>query len=161
MNKLIGPALMAAVVAFAGCGGGDSKQTETVNARGYSTSGTQLSKDGYKAKIEGELAQLKTLGGKLKSIKSDTPVNDARKVIDEFRQQANEVSSLNPPAQYQADNAALAAYLRKSADTLDKLLDVRNDKTKAPAATQDVIAAQQEGIRIRLKLGQELGLPQG
>lgn len=129
MKRIVGFALVAVCLTTTGCGGGGDK-TKTTNARGYSTEGAALAKSDYAAKIKGYLDQYQKIGTDLSAVTPTSKKSDIRDIANRARTVANGVSALNPPTEFQADNAAFAKTLRAVAGGVDSAADAGNDKAK-------------------------------
>ena len=157
MRKLIVVGSAAAALAVAGCGGGSAEKTKTTNVRGYSSNGAPLAKSDYATKIKVDLDRLGKVSADLAAVGSNPTKSHFRDLANQSRTLANHVSALNPPAAFQADNAAVATYARKLADTVDKLAD-SSGKAEAEQIGADFHSASQEFAPARADLKAKLGI---
>ena len=103
-------AVLALVLAAAGCGGGKS-------------GGTQLSKNQYEARIQKDGQEIREVFKPLSTPPSSLKqlAKSIKKGQDKLREVAGDLDGVKPPKDVAADNATLVTGLRKLADELEPL----------------------------------------
>jgi hypothetical protein len=155
MKSYVTTALAAVALIAAGCGGGGGGKTTSVDTRGYSTTGPQLSKTDYAHRLQSIVAgDLKAAQTKLAAAGESNP-DAGSQAAETFRKAANEIAALNPPTALQDANKRLVNAIAAFADQLDKLVKATKDKDEG--AAKEVIQAM-PGIERQLQAAQASAL---
>jgi len=128
-----GIALVAALAFVAGCGSSDKKDD-----------GTAAYKTAYKA----ESARIKKLGVDLAAAIQSASKKTDDQIVAQFQAlatrahvEASNLGNLNPPAKFQADNAALQTALSRAATDLDEIVKAarKHSYNDAKTATETLV----------------------
>ena len=136
-------ALLALVLAVAGCGGGDDKgdDSSASTSTGAATTGsTTANTSAYQTQVQTVLASVGTAGTSLgTAAKSSNSADDIAKALEGFqtsvKKAADDLSNLSAPSEAQAGQDELEQVLREIADGVQPSIDAAKAGDRAKFTT--------------------------